>query len=514
MCSPGQPGAPSSAADAVAMAQAGLAWLAAADVASLPAAAQADCLRGLEQTASMQVAASSRVLTSFTAGAGYEDDGHRSPRTWLKWQTRVTGGAAARAAGWARRLAAHPAVGTALAAGDISVSWAWQVCEWSDLLPAGLRGDADAVLLAAAAGGAELADLAALAQEMRQRSAGPDGDGDLDGFDERWVRLDVTFGGAASLAGGLTPRCAAAVGAVLDALGRKAGPEDTRTRRQRDHDALEEACRRLIAAGCLPQRAGQPTQIQLHMTLDQLRGHDTDPGADSAWAAGGEGGRAAAGPGDDCDAAIIPVVTGHVDAAVLDRLAAALLNSHPGHPGQPGAHGQPGAAGQPGAGGVPDPCPAGSGAADRAGRAGRAARQMIVRAAADLMSGPGGLASWLRTRLPENLAATVSLPLDIGASTDTIPVHLRRAVTARDRHCRFPGCDQHPAACQPHHLIPRAQGGPTSLANMLLLCTFHHLIAVHRWGWAINLAPDGTVTAVSPDDGRILHSHSPPAHAA
>ncbi len=114
---------------------------------------------------------------------------------------------------------------------------------------------------------------------------------------------------------------------------------------------------------------------------------------------------------------------------------------------------------------------------------------MIVRAAADLMSGPGGLASWLRTRLPENLAATVSLPLDIGASTDTIPVHLRRAVTARDQHCRFPGCDQHPAACQPHHLIPRAQGGPTSLANMLLLCTFHHLIAVHRWGWAINLAP-------------------------
>jgi hypothetical protein len=44
-----------------------------------------------------------------------------------------------------------------------------------------------------------------------------------------------------------------------------------------------------------------------------------------------------------------------------------------------------------------------------------------------------------RTRLPENIAASVSLPLDIGAVTDTIPVHLRRAVTARDRHCRFPG---------------------------------------------------------------------------
>jgi hypothetical protein len=305
------------------------------------------------------------------------------------------------------------------------------------------------------------------------------------------------------------------VAAVFGALSRKTGPEDTRTRRQRDHDALEEACRRLIAAGCLPQRAGQPAQIQLHMTLDQLRGHDNADGAentraDSAWADDAQTAwaGAAAGPGDDCDAAIIPVVTGHVDAAVLDRLAAALLNT------RPGAAGQPGQAGEPGAGDGPGPYPADSGAAARDGRAGRAARQMIVRAAADLMSGPGGLASWLRTRLPDHLAASVSLPLDIGASTDTIPVHLRRAVTARDRHCRFPGCDQHPAACQPHHLIPRARGGPTSLTNMLLLCTFHHLIAVHRWGWAITLHPDGTITAISPHDGRVLHSHSPPATAA
>ena len=74
--------------------------------------------------------------------------------------------------------------------------------------------------------------------------------------------------------GDLTPQCAAALRAVLEALGRKAGPEDTRSKGQRDHDALEEACRRLIGAGCLPDRAGQPTQIQLHMTLDQLRGLD------------------------------------------------------------------------------------------------------------------------------------------------------------------------------------------------------------------------------------------------
>jgi predicted restriction endonuclease len=65
-------------------------------------------------------------------------------------------------------------------------------------------------------------------------------------------------------------------------------------------------------------------------------------------------------------------------------------------------------------------------------------------------------------------------------------------------------------ACQPHHIIPRAQGGSTSLNNLLELCTFHHLIAVHRWGWAIVLHPDGTVIATSPDGTKTLHSHGPP----
>jgi len=147
-------------------------------------------------------------------------------------------------------------------------------------------------------------------------------------------------------------------------------------------------------------------------------------------------------------------------------------------------------------------------------RAERAARQLILRAAADLLSGPAGLAAFLRTSTLDGLVASVSLPLDIGAAAESIPVHLRRAVTARDRHCRFPGCRQPPAACQPHHLIPRSKGGPTSLTGLLLLCTFHHLIAVHRWGWSITLNPDGTTTATSPDGTRTLHSHGPPARAA
>ena len=408
----------------------------------------------------------------------------------------MTGSAAAGALGWMRRVAAHRAVGDALAAGQISGSWARQICDWTDPLPEDVRGDADVILLTAAAGGADLDDLGQLAEELQKHCARPDTDGD-DGFAGRSVRLDTTFGGAGKLDGNLAPPCAAALGAVLDALGKRRGPEDLRTKGQRLHDALDDACRRLIGSGFLPERAGQPTQIVLHMDLDRLRGLPGAPEAEAAWA-----GAATAGPGDDCDAQIVPVVTGRVDPGVLDRLAAALLH---GILTQPGIGGQPASPDQPGG--------TDAGAARRA-RAERAARRMILAAAADLLSGPGGLASYLRTRLAPGTVASVSLPLDVGAVTDTIPVHLRRAVAVRDRHCRFPGCDQPVAACQPHHIIPRAQGGPTSLTNLMLLCTFHHLIAIHRWGWGIVLHPDGTVTATSPDGNKTLHSHGPPPAAA
>ncbi len=110
--------------------------------------------------------------------------------------------------------------------------------------------------------------------------------------------------------------------------------------------------------------------------------------------------------------------------------------------------------------------------------------------------------------------AAASLPLDIGRPADTIPPHLRRAVIVRDRACRFPGCQQPPAACDVHHVVWRTRGGRDQLTNLILLCRFHHLIAIHQWGWTITLHSDATVTAVSPDRRRTLHGHSPPVTAA
>ncbi len=523
MCVPGQPGrpaavAPASAGQALAALRGALAYLAKADATTLSTAEQAGCLRELERAESVRIAARSRVLSAFNAGCGYEADGQGSARSWLRWQARITGAAAGAATSWMRRLAAHAAVGDALAAGQVSPSWAREICDWSDLLPESVRPDADAILLAAAAAGAGLEDLAGLAEELRARTATPDRDGGDDGAG-RSVRLDLHYRGAGRLRGDLTPRCAAALQAVLDALGKKAGPEDTRTRAQRDHDALEDALRRLIAAGCVPDRAGQPTKVQLHMTLDQLldlqpgvaagqpgpepgqpgsreaarralfpdRGDLTEP-RPAGWAGPGP----LATPGDLCDASIVPIVTGHVDHELLDRLAATLL-------GQPGT---------PGTGSPSDPA---SPAAARL--AAGYARELILRNAVALLSGPTGLASRLRTTRLHGPAASISLPLDIGTTTDTIPPHLRRAVILRDLCCAYPGCDVPASACQIHHIIPRTQGGPTSLENMHLGCTFHHLIAIHTWGWKLALNADGTKTAISPDGTRTHHSHDPPRAA-
>ncbi len=472
---------PGSTAEALALVEAGLSFLASADAKTMTSAELAGALQALGRAESMHLAATSRVLTAFEIDGGYELEGRRTVGQWLVGRTRVTRAAAGWATAWARRLVSHPQVAAALAAGAISSSWARQICEWTALLPAEDRDDADAILLGAATSGADLDDLSVLAEELAARLAGPDDDGD-DDFARRWVRVDRHFRGAGKLDGNLTPSAAQALHAALDKLGTKAGPEDNRTQAQRDHDALEELCQ-LFLRGGLAGHPGQPAQIQLHITLQQLLGMPGGEAGATAWTGHG----VAAPPGADCDATIVPVVTGLIDQDVLAELAAARLASVP----------------------VTDL---------RSGRTGamaeRAAAQLAIKDALRLLSGPGGLAGYLRAGLLTGPAASISLPLDIGRPTETVPRHLRTAITARDRHCAFPGCDRRAARCHVHHLIPRSEGGPTSLENCCLLCTFHHLIAIHRWGWKLLLNPDGTTTARSPDGKRVFHSHAPPVQAA
>jgi hypothetical protein len=238
--------APASAREALDMVRAGLGYLATTDAAQLPAVVQAEVLRELEQHDAVATAARAGFLAAFTAGQGPAGDGDYSAVSWLIHRTGITRGAAVGHSAWAKRVAAHPRVIAALAAGKVSESVGRLICLWTDKLPAEYRDAADQQLLDALAGGLGLEDLAGLFAEMFVRTRGslPDQDRERE-FADREVKLATTIGGAGVLHGDLTAECAAAVAAVLDALGAKAGKEDDRSKGQRYHDALAEAMRQL-----------------------------------------------------------------------------------------------------------------------------------------------------------------------------------------------------------------------------------------------------------------------------
>ncbi len=100
--------------------------------------------------------------------------------------------------------------------------------------------------------------------------------------------------------------------------------------------------------------------------------------------------------------------------------------------------------------------------------------------------------------------------LDYGTTTRTIPAPLYNALVVRDRHCRFPGCDRPAAWCEGHHIHPWHTGGPTQLANLVLLCSRHHHL-LHRPRWHTKLLPDTTLEITDPT-GHVRTSHPPPTH--
>ena len=436
--------APADAREALDMIRAGLGYLAAADPAQLPAATQAEVLRELEQDAAMATAARAGFLAAFTAGQGPAGDGDYSAVSWLMHRTGITRGAAVGHSAWARRTATHPRVLAALAAGTVPESAGRLICLWTDKLPREYRDAADEQLLAAFAGGLGLADLAGLFAEMYVRARGDLPDQIRAGFRDREVKLATTFGGAGVLHGDLTAECAAAVAAVLDALAAPAGPRMTGRRGSGITTRWRRRCGGWPPAACC-RRAGQPVKAWAHISLADLilldadsalqdewtervrarwaarRAHAAETGAsDGAWLDGDAAAAVA------CDAAMAPVVTGDVDVDALEdlfRLCVELDRLRRDDKPRPDTT-----------------------------QAWAALEQAVIGKAVDLLSGPGGLASFLRRRELGARLGGPSLPLDIGYA-ETVPAGIRNAVLLRDRHCQWAsGCHQ-PARLPgpPHH---------------------------------------------------------------
>jgi hypothetical protein len=90
-----------------------------------------------------------------------------------------------------------------------------------------------------------------------------------------------------------------------------------------------------------------------------------------------------------------------------------------------------------------------------------------------------------------------SAVIDVGRSKRMVPPATRRALNARDRCCRWPGCDRPASWSAAHHVVHWARGGATDLSNLVLLCYRHHWM-VHEGGWQLARADGDQMLAIPP----------------
>ena len=490
---------PGSSAEALAAITSGLEFLgAAASAGDLSESLLGEVLLHLESAAARLAAVRAEVLVRFDAAA-HDSDGYQNVSSWLRDRSGMTHAAAKRQVKQSRILRSRPRLAAAMLAGTLSESWADKLVIMTRPVPEDLRDYCDEMVLQVLGADGDLDDAAQVIAKILECAApqpdpgnpddpGPDGSG----FDDRSLHLETTLGGAGVLHANLTPEAAAAIQAVIDALGKKNGAQDTRTKLQRNHDALKDAADRLLGSRMLPDRAGSTTRAEVRINFTDLMGC---PGAEpltEAWLTGqfAEPGwlTGAAAEAVVCDALVSPVVTATPDWDVAEEMIRLVIDAI-------GQHGTDDRDGER----PPAPLPA---------EAWTSLLYAVGKLAIKFVSGPGSIASLLRTGVLSPPFTGKSVPLDIGFS-DQVPDSIRRAVIARaGGHCEWPGgCAVPAAGCHVHHVRHRKDGGPTSADACILACVFHHEVAIHRWGWSVELQADGTVTAVSPDGVQTLRGH-------
>lgn len=397
--------APVSTDEALEMLHASLDHLAEVDWQAEGGRRQGLALRSLGAARAKWTVAHGSALTAFGCGGGYVADGHPSVRTWLRHQVKLTKLAARDLDVHAGRLTAHPVLREALASGEVSDSWAWQLAAWNDRLPAGQVDAADGILLEATRAGLPLyPGIARLAQAVYETVRGqcPDSDPDDDGFRDRDVRMGTTLGGAGRVKGDLSAQCAALLAQAFAVFGKNAGAGDLRGPGQRNHDALEAALRLALGVPGIPGNSGMKTRAQAVMSLADLLAMDGASVVQEAWLAAraGEPGWfcGPAARATVCAAQVTPVVTGSPDWNVLSDMADVFLEAHDTGPRSCGCT----------CGGCDCPPPGLQGPLSPAARLAleRTLLAMSVRA----LSGPEGLAGFLRPLLAPRASSGARSP--------------------------------------------------------------------------------------------------------
>ena len=295
---------------------------------------------------------------------------------------------------------------------------------------------------------------------------------------------------------------------AAEAFGPPGGQADARTAAQRRMDGLVAACKAALDGGQAPERHGAAPHITILVkdeTLAQAATQDDDPGRRRRP----DGGRrlvARGGPGTRPAARRGPVDrAGRLASRPGGRPRQRRRGTRPG--GGRGTGQAAGVSTWPGCGGP--------------GQAGGAAPGQAAGTLAGQAAGaPPGQTSHGTTLTARQVLALCcgaqvgairwrdGLPLAVGRTMRTEPPGLRRALEARDRGCRWPGCGALAAWATAHHIRPWSQGGATSLDGLALFCHVHHHHFIHLQGWTITGDPNSHPVLHQPQ--RLAHPPQPP----
>ncbi|HEY6695199.1 MAG TPA: DUF222 domain-containing protein [Solirubrobacteraceae bacterium] len=429
------------------------------------------------------------LVAEFDRRQGWASWGARSCAHWVAWRCGIAPVSAREHVRVARRLADLPAVRAAFARGELSYSKVRAITRVD-----GLERETDLLSLAQHATAAQLERLvrahrSVVAVERVAQGARA----------ERWLTWDHDDDGSLLLRG----RLPAEEGAVLIA-------------------ALEAARERLAAASAEAGEAAGHNERGACAEADEAAGHNERGASAEAGKAAGDGERGASAEAGDAagdDERDARANAGEAAAAGERGAAAEARDDDPGtleDARDASAEALATTAGEARADALmlmAETMLAGSHGA----RTGGDRYQVVVHVdTATLRGDERGETSELDDGVPlaaetaRRLACDASIvrilerdgrPLSVGRKTRSIPPALRRALAARDRGCRFPGCTARHFV-DAHHVEHWAQGGETSLSNLVQMCRHHHRL-LHEGRYALEPGPDGRLIFRRPDGRRI-----------
>jgi len=415
----------------------------------------ADALEELEEEIAVLAAhihaATHRLLTlvsEFDRRRGWELGGHRSCAHWLAFRTGIHLGAAREKVRTARALAGLPETSASMSRGELSFS---AVRALSRVATPESEGE-----LLELARGCTTVQLERMVRGWKLGSRADEAARERERYESRGLSVFPDVEGMYVVRGRLTPEVGALLMRAIEAAG----------------DALYmEPGRKSVSAEAFPEDAARRRADALGLVAERALAAGFVEAAEKSEGAAGEEGLGDEGQGD-AETEIGAGAEARTGAEPRDRGRVRIPIS-----------------------------------GTRAER-----YQVLLHVDADTLAAEGevgrsemGDGTRVSAEMSRRLACDASLVaighgadgavLGAGRRTRTISPALRRALEARDRGCRFPGCGLR--FTDAHHVRHWADGGKTSLENLLLLCAFHHRL-VHEAGWQIQWWGTGRAAFVDP----------------